>query len=110
MNAKTNLGEYAPDNLIYSADHPIDTKTVEVASGQGKLARGTLLKADGTKWASGDPDCILAEDVDATSAAVVAEAYRSGHFTRGAVITGAALTDAAEKTLADAGLYLSNAV
>ena len=73
------------DNLINSA-YTTDVCHVTVASGQGKLARGTALaaNADGKAvilgTASATANWILAKDVDATSGDVVAVAYREGHF------------------------------
>lgn len=114
------VGAMTYDNLIYDDKMPIDTKTVSIRAGQGKLTRGTLLcKSTGT---AGDSkfvklgtaavanetltvDSILADDVDATSS-VVGEAYRSGHFNRNALV--GTLTESVETTLRNAGIYLSN--
>ena len=73
------------DNLINSA-YKTDLCHVTVASGEGKLKRGTALAANAAGkavilgTASATASWILAKDVDATSADAVAVAYREGHF------------------------------
>lgn len=114
------VGSMSYDNLIYDDKMPIDTKTVSIRANQGDLKRGTVLcKSTGT---AGDSkyvklgtvaktnevltvDCILTDDVNVT-AEVVAEAYRSGHFNRTALIGELKNTD--ETILRNAGIYLSN--
>jgi len=79
-------GEVEFDNLINSIDIPVKQKPVKVLSGQGKLKRGTALAINsagkmailGTSNCTAN--CILAEDVDATSADVQAMAFIKGHF------------------------------
>lgn len=89
----------SPDNLIAG---PSDVIAVEVtiASGAGKLSRGSVLGKitatglckivnsagadDGTKTAY----AILAEDVDATSSNVVTSAYVAGEFAEDALTFG----------------------
>lgn len=86
------------ENLFYSADVAVTTGGVTIASGQGKLKRGTILakgedgkcvilgttitKDEGSSATTETPvaDCILCDDVDATSSDVGAVAYLSGHF------------------------------
>lgn len=38
-----NFGSTTPDNLFYDTQHPVDIKGVTLKSGQGILARGTVL-------------------------------------------------------------------
>lgn len=118
-NSRELIGEYKPDGLIYDSAYPLTTKSVRIRAGQGKLLRGTVLcYSDGT---GGDskyvaistaalenetliPDCILADDTDATSA-VVSEAYRTGHFASNKVI--GTITEKQARTLAQNGILLS---
>ena len=85
------------DNLVNSA-FKTDVCGVTVASGQGVLKRGTALalnaagKAVILGTADATANCILAKDVDATNADVVAVAYREGHFNAGALIVKADYT------------------
>lgn len=85
------------DNLVNSA-FKTDVFGVTVASGQGVLKRGTALalnaagKAVILGTADATANCILAKDVDATSADAVAMAYREGHFNTGALIVKSAYT------------------
>lgn len=91
------VAEVKFDNLVNSA-HETNTFAVTVLSGQGKLARGTALGLNdagkavilGTDGATAN--CILAKDVDATSADAVAIAYREGHFNADALIVKEAYT------------------
>lgn len=90
------------DNLFAALQiMPVVTGTMTVASGEGALKRGALLKADGTlcgKTAKTDEVyAILAEDVDATSAAVVAPVYFTGEFNEDAL----AFSDAQSATIDD---------
>lgn len=103
------------DNLINSA-YKTDVFGVTVASGQGELKRGTALglKADGKAVILGTADaeanCILAKDVDATSADAVAVAYREGHFNTGALIVadGYTLTAADKEAFRTKNIILSD--
>lgn len=115
-----NLDSFTPDNLIAGNDIPLLTKAVTLQGGQGVVKRGTVLgiitatgkavpvdnvAADGSQNA----DCILADDVDTTGGDVVAEAYRSGHFNRQALIFGGDDTAADhEERLRELGIFLSD--
>lgn len=123
MKGNETIGKFKPDNLIYDPKMPIDTKTVELASGQGVIQRGSVIgltapETEGALWSDATDevaDSIVCDDVDtgdATGDKVVVEAYRMGHFTRQELIVadGKELTKKAEKQLSDAGIYLSNAV
>lgn len=126
MLSNETMGTHVPDFLVYDSKLPMDTMTVTVKSGAGKLKRGTVLAftaaapyTEGAAW-TGAADqvagCVLCDDVDTgteTGGAVVAHAYRVGHLCRQALLFGdgaTELTEAAEKQLADAGITLSNAV
>ena len=108
------------DNLIGGAEPALITKNLTIASGAGKLARGTVLgkiTASGkfTKANSASSDgsqaanCILATEVDATSADAVATAYVTGMFNIEALTFGGtdAYTAHAD-TLRDMGIYLTS--
>ena len=89
----TNAGSIGTDNLI-AGDFPIETKSVTIVDGAGKLARGTILEVSSTpgklQAVTDDADavCILAEDVDATDADVVTTAYITGKFNARALVVG----------------------
>lgn len=120
MELYSTLDTFAPDNLIAGNEIPLLTKAVTLQGGQGILKRGTVLgiitatglavpvnnaNADGSENA----DCILATDVDTTGGNVVAEAYRSGHFNRKALIFGGDDTAADhEARLRELGIFLSD--
>jgi Bacteriophage lambda head decoration protein D len=100
---------FTMDRLVISLDDEVSRK-VTLASGAGALLRGTLLgkiTAGGKYLASlsaavdgsQTPDCILAEDTDATSADKDTVAYFRGQFNDsvgapGGVIYGAGQTAA----------------
>lgn len=126
MDEKIGALEY--DGLICDSKYPIDVMSVKVAASQGVLTRGTVLALStgtagtgnmvilGATAASNETlaaNCILADAVDTgTGDAVVATAYRSGHFVRDALIvkSGYTVTAADEEALRNGGIYLDNAV
>lgn len=84
---------------------PIWTEDETIVSGAGVLAAGTVLgkitsggkfktALDASSDGSETPAAILAVDVDATSADVVAPVYKSGLFDSGKLTIGAGLTAA----------------
>lgn len=115
-----DFGSTELDDLIAGTKHPIDIKGVTVLTGQGVLARGTVLgivtanekaklvdstSTDGSEAA----DCILTDTIDTTDGDVVASAYISGEFNRGALVFGG--TDTAEDheaTLRTKGIFLKD--
>ena len=110
-------GEFTPDKLIADNAIPVTAKGIKVASGQGKLERGTLLgvSADGTYKVTGSTDgestvgcdCILTDSVDATDAAAVSTAFVSGTFNRDAIILAKGAVIATYETeLRKLGIYL----
>ena len=115
-----NFGSTTPDKLFADTLHPVDIKGITIASGQGKLARGTVI---GVITASGkgkivnsanedgseNADCILTDDIDATSADVVTSAYTSGGFNRNALTFGGTDTAANhEDLLRQKGIFLKD--
>ncbi|MEB3103077.1 head decoration protein [Ferviditalea candida] len=100
----------------------IQVKSVKIASGQGKLSRGTVLGiVTATKKAvivnsantdgSQSADCILTDDIDATSADVTITAYSSGTFNRDALIFGGTDTaDTHETRLREFGIFLNQVI
>lgn len=115
-----NLGAVGFDNLFNGAGGPsADVFHVEVKGGQGVLERGTLLAtADGgmvkiSAATTGKANAVLAEAVDTgADGAVVALAYRTGHFnTNGLIVAdGYEITAADKEALRVAGILLSDAV
>ena len=109
---------FTPDNLIAGTTHGLATGTVTVLSGEGKIARGSILmRNSNNKFVlanedSGTPlgtaEVILTEDIDATSADTVANVYVSGDFRTDALIvgTGYTLSEADKVNLKNAGIYL----
>lgn len=93
------------DNLFSAANQvqPIVTMPVTVASGEGALARGTILAVADASPNSGNlkilgtegygtPVCVLAEAVDATSANVSAVGYCTGEFNASQLIVNSGST------------------
>ncbi|MDO5574429.1 MAG: head decoration protein [bacterium] len=114
---RTSEGSCTQELLVLNNGHATDICHVTIASGQGKLTRGTILNLNLTNnkcviggSAVGTAAYILAEDVDATSADQIAEAYRSGDFARNAltvkVSTTLSMTD--EENLRSKGIYLDS--
>ena len=103
-NLYKKVGEFTPDKLIAGNAIPITAKGITVAKGQGVLVRGTLLgvahdnthkKTDTTETYEGTSgsqtdtigaDCILCEDVDATSNDVTTTGYITGEYNAAAII------------------------
>ena len=106
------------DNIIATNAHPLTAQTVIVASGEGKLTRGTILarnEDDEFQIAGTEdtvPEVILATDVDATDASAVAEAYNSGDFFTNKLIVADnyTITEADILALKNAGIYLVSGI
>ena len=123
---RENVGACAPEFLFASSRYPVSKVLMPVASGQGKLKRGTALALNtagkcvilGTKETVSEKQVlaeaayILAEDVDATGADVTAEVFRSGHFIKNALVVKAdySMTDADVEAFRKAGLMLDNGI
>lgn len=128
-NLYKTTGTFVPDKLIADNAIPTIAKGIKVAKGEGVLKRGTLMGIanDGTykrtdteesikkgegesatiEAASVGADCILTDDVDATSSEVVTTAYISGTFNRAAVILPEGKSIAAHETeLRKLGIFL----
>lgn len=105
---------FRPDNLIADDKHTVATGTVVVKSGEGALKRGSILmRNSGNKFvladtSAGTAEVILADDVDATSADVVANVYVSGDFKAESLIvkSGYTLAEADKVALKNAGIYI----
>lgn len=109
------------DGLIVGNVPVADAVSVKLAANAGVLKRGTIV----TGTAGGElsqlsaaiedtnATYILTDDVDTgTDGAVVATAYRTGHFARGKLLTGSeyALTAADEEILRRSGIMLDEAI
>ncbi len=114
-----NLGAVGFDNLINGTYPPAEVFNVELKAGQGVLKRGTLLaKAEGgmvqiSANTTGKANAVLAECADTGSgAAVVATAYRTGHFNGNELIVadGYKITADDKEALRSVGILLSDAV
>ena len=119
------LGAVGFDNLINGTYPPAEVYSVEVASGQGVLKRGSvlaidtlanpLLLIDDSACTGEFPRAILAETVDTGSvpeSKVKALAYRTGHFNANSLITGNGyeLTAENKEKLRSLGILISDAV
>lgn len=114
-----NLGTVGFDNLINGLTPSAEVFHVQLAAGQGVLKRGTLLAtADGgmvkiSSATTGKANAVLTDDVDTGDGdAVVAVAYRTGHFNANGLIVadGYKITAADKEALRTAGILLSDAV
>lgn len=119
MRNDETMGTFEYDGLIIDGSHSLDVKGITIASGQGKLQRGTVLAIGADKKAvilgtkDNTPalypaDCILTDDVDATSADVYTTAYQSGKFNKGALIVKSdyELADTDIDTLRTKGIFV----
>lgn len=108
------IGAMTPDNLVASGSIRMLTQGVTLASGQGILKRGTVVALSGGKGKIMNtgltPHGVLCDDVDTTSADVLAEVYVTGCFNKAALIvaSGYELTAENAKTLRDAGIFFEN--
>ncbi len=99
------VGTATVDNLIARITPPAECVGATFASGTGALARGTLVDITDPAAATVAGDTvngILAEDIDATEAAVTAPVYVTGCFNPAAV-TGT-LTNANKDELRKYGI------
>ncbi len=116
------IGTSEFEDLFADANPAPRTKNVTVASGAGVLKRGTVL---GKITASGEftivnstatdgsqtANCILAADVDATSADTVATVFLSGSFNAGKLIVGGTDTISLhEAALRDLNIYVVSSI
>ena len=115
------IGAVTYDGLIVDTDPVAHVTHIKVAASLGVLARGTVVT--GTAGAAmgkvtkalvaTNATYILAEDVDTgTGDAVVALAYRTGHFAANKLITDGtyALAAADKEILRNCGILLSDAL
>lgn len=116
-----NLGSVGYDGLIVANEPVADVVTVNLAASQGVLARGTVItgaaggemSAASAALVATNAVYILADDTDTgTSSAVVATAYRTGHFARNKLTTDGSYTLVAadEEIMRNAGILLSDAI
>lgn len=112
---------FSPDQLI-AGDKPTRTKGIQVKTGQGVMKRGTVIgiitasglavkSLEASEDGSEAVNCILGEDIDATSGAVDTFAYIAGDFNQSQMTFGtghtAALTREAFRELS---IYLIDPV
>lgn len=114
------INEFEYDGLIGGTQPALFTKNVVIASGAGKLVRGTVLgqitaskkyktvnsaSEDGSQTAM----AVLAYPVDATDADVVGTVYWSGLFNREKLVFGGSDTAAThENALRDVNIILAS--
>lgn len=120
-NASFNQeGTFVPDGLL-AGDYPIRTRSVTINDGllhvRGELlgivtATGlAVLSADAAADGSEAPNCILAEDVDATMGSREGVAYLAGDFNENAMSFGAGHTPASTREgLRALNIYLQTPV
>lgn len=118
----TQIGSITPDNLVVGDQSNIIFKGVTILTGQGVLTRGSVIgiitasgkgklcdkaSVDGSEVAK----FILADDIDTTSADVVAQCYQSGQFNRDSLTFGGASTPANhEDELRKYGIFLKDTI
>ena len=108
------LGELTRDNLIDDIAVKQVITTGTIASGQGKLERGTVLALSSGKLVimnTGlEPYGILGDAVDATSGDAVCEVYVAGQFNKNALIvkSGYTMTTEDVQKLRNGGIYIEN--
>lgn len=99
----TNEGQWNPDGLI-AGDAALLTGikgTISSGESASETVRGAVLgrtsggeyrvSASGNGDGSETPDCVLAHDVDASSGAVEASLYKTGHFNRNKMSAGSGI-------------------
>jgi Bacteriophage lambda head decoration protein D len=111
---------YIPDNLFAGHVMPKVDDSLIVASGQGVLARGTLLglvtatgKAKVVSKTANDGSekvyAVLAENIDTTNGDVLAPVYLTGEFNENALTVAAGNTVAEHKASARAvGIFIKS--
>lgn len=115
-----DLGTYTPDELVADGNGLVTSEGV--ITGSAAFVRGTVMgriTADGNFLVSLSaaidgsevPDCILAEDVDATAADKTGALYKSGKFVESSLTIGTAHTaDTIRQGLRERGIFLHKAV
>lgn len=117
-NYYETMGSMEYPNIVNGAGVPVVTGLRTILSGQGVLKKGTALAKNSAGkmvilgTASATANCVLAEDVDATSADATALVYLSGHFNRNNLVvnTGYTITDADVEAFRAAGIYVENSM
>lgn len=113
------IGTVEFDGLIVSNVPVAKVATVTLAKGAGVIARGTLITGTAggelapasAALSANNAVYVLADDTDVSGGAATATAYRSGHFARNKVGTGAYnLTAADAEVLRKSGILLSDAI
>jgi ubiquitin len=104
-------------NPLLADGHDVTSRKGTVASGIGILKRGAILKivaATGVitvPAAAGDCNCVLVDDIDATSATVQAGVYLTGRMKADAIQWPGALSHAdCTEALRDVGIYLESVI
>lgn len=115
------IGEMTRDNLFTSTYVKQIVVSGTLASGQGKLARGTVVALDaatnklsilGTDGDTLIPYGVLCDEVDATAEDAVGTLYMTGQFNKAALIVKEGYTLTAEDIakLRNAGIFIENTV
>ena len=116
-----NIGTVGYDGLIVANEPVADVVTVSLAASQGVLARGTVVTGDAggemsaasAALAATKAVYILTDDTGTgTGSAVIATAYRTGHFARNKLATDGSYTLVAadEEIMRKSGILLSDAL
>lgn len=121
FQATFKTDSYTPDGLVAGNSALLLSAPATVLSGQGKLARGTVMArytsgGSSGKWCksvtggsdgSQTPAGILVDDIDATSADTPALVYTRGDFNAAALTLGASHTvDSIKAGLVALGIFL----
>lgn len=125
MSLQESLGNFTPDNLFAGGIQPVVTGIETVLTGQGTLARGTVLgkvvasskcvivnsATQGATPGSGIVYAVLAETVDTAAGDVVAPVYYTGEFNENALVFGGSDTANTHRTAArNVGIFFKDTV
>lgn len=125
MSLQESLGTFTPDNLFAGGIAPVVPGTETILTGQGVLARGTVLgkvvasgkcviinsATQGATPGSGVVYAVLAETVDTTGGDVQAPVFYTGEYNENALVFGG--TDDADdhRTAArNVGIFIKDTV
>lgn len=97
----------------YTAAYADNTLTITMVAGGALVdAAQCYIEIEKAAVSANEADCVLTDDVDTgTTADVIVEAYRTGHFNRNAlIVTTGDTVDNSENVLRNKGIFLSDSV
>lgn len=106
----TDYGTVEYDNLVNKEG---DVGSIQLAAGQGTLAKGSVISTDGTLMATGKtPSYILCDETETDDAETVTGiVWKNGNFVKESLVvaTGYTLTDADIASLRDVNIIVESA-